>query len=82
MRELKNNLSRYLERVSEGEEVIVTERGRPIARLSAIDAPTHRLAALVAAGLAQPPTSRTRQRPPRRIVPAGSVSELVTEQRG
>ncbi|MCJ7672194.1 MAG: type II toxin-antitoxin system prevent-host-death family antitoxin, partial [Acidimicrobiia bacterium] len=29
VRDLKNNLSRYLDRVKEGEEVIVTDRGRP-----------------------------------------------------
>ena len=31
--ELKANLSRYLARVKRGEEVVVTERGEPIARL-------------------------------------------------
>jgi prevent-host-death family protein len=31
--ELKANLSRYLSRVKAGEEVLVTERGTPIARL-------------------------------------------------
>lgn len=31
--ELKASLSRYLARVKRGEEVVVTERGRPIAKL-------------------------------------------------
>jgi len=31
--ELKANLSRYLARVKRGEEVVVTERGEPIAKL-------------------------------------------------
>jgi prevent-host-death family protein len=31
--ELKKRLSEYLDRVKEGEEVIVSERGRPVARL-------------------------------------------------
>lgn len=31
--ELKAQLSRYLSRVKAGEEVLVTERGRPVARL-------------------------------------------------
>ncbi len=31
VRELRNNLSRYLERVRGGEEVIVTDRGSPVA---------------------------------------------------
>jgi antitoxin (DNA-binding transcriptional repressor) of toxin-antitoxin stability system len=33
VRELKAKLSRYLKRVAAGEEVTVTSRGRPIARL-------------------------------------------------
>jgi len=49
--ELKNGLSRYLDRVQAGEEVIVTDRGRPVARLSALDATDDRLAELVAAGV-------------------------------
>ena len=34
VRELKDRLSRYLAAVKEGEEVVVTERGTPIARIS------------------------------------------------
>jgi prevent-host-death family protein len=33
IRELKNNLSRFLSRVKSGEALIVTERGRAIARI-------------------------------------------------
>ena len=33
VRELRQNLSRYLDRVKEGEALIVTERGREVARL-------------------------------------------------
>ena len=38
VRELKANLSEYLARASNGEEVIVTDRSRPIARLVAYTA--------------------------------------------
>lgn len=81
VRDLKNNLSRYLDRVKDGEEVIVTDRGRPVARLSAMDHSTDRLAELIAAGVVRPPKSTTRSRPERRIKPKGSVSDLVAEQR-
>jgi prevent-host-death family protein len=37
VKELKNRLSEYLRRVANGERVIVTERGRPVATLAAID---------------------------------------------
>lgn len=33
IRELKNNLSRYLRRVQAGERVMVTDRGNPVAEL-------------------------------------------------
>ena len=81
IRELKNGLSRYIERVRNGEEVIVTDRGRPVARLSSIDAADDRLAELVAAGIVRPPASTQRHLPKRRIKSKGTVSDLVTEQR-
>jgi prevent-host-death family protein len=81
VRDLKNNLSRYLADVVAGTELVVTDRGNPIARLSAIDAPRHdQLTALIDAGLVQPPRSKTRQRPVP-LVTAGPVGELVAEQR-
>jgi prevent-host-death family protein len=33
VRELRQNLSKYLDRVKEGEALVVTERGRQVARL-------------------------------------------------
>jgi prevent-host-death family protein len=32
-RELKNRLGRYLRRVASGEELLITDRGKPVARL-------------------------------------------------
>ena len=81
VRDLKNNLSRYLDQVEAGVEVVVTERGRPIARLNGIDDVTRdKLAALIEAGLVRPPASKVRQRPVP-LTSDGSVSELVAEQR-
>jgi prevent-host-death family protein len=81
VRELKNHLSQYLDRVQEGQEVVVTDRGRPIARLSALDRPADRLADLIASGAVRPPRSTERRRPARRIQADGPVSDLVVEQR-
>jgi prevent-host-death family protein len=81
IRELKNGLSRYIDRVRAGEEVIVTDRGRPVARLSAVDASDDRLADLVAAGVVRAPASRVRYLPTRRIKPKAPVSDLVADQR-
>jgi len=59
----------------------VTDRGRPVARLSPVDGATDRLAALIAAGIVSRPTSDTRHRLGPRIKPQGAVSDLVAEQR-
>jgi prevent-host-death family protein len=40
VREANQHLSRYLERVEAGAEVVITRRGKPIARLSPIAATT------------------------------------------
>ena len=79
VRDLRDNLSRYLERARSGEEVVVTDHGRAVARLVAFDVerPIDRL---VREGRVTPAASRTRRRP--RPAPArGTVSDLVTEQR-
>lgn len=54
IRQLKNHLSQYLRRVSAGERVVVTERGRPLAIIapSIGTAGDRRVEALVRAGLA------------------------------
>ncbi len=47
VRELRQNLSRYLTEVKEGESFVVTERGREVARLTPsgpVDSPLARLA--------------------------------------
>jgi prevent-host-death family protein len=80
VRDLKNNLSRYLDRVRNGDEVTVTERGRPIARLVPLDAATDRLSELVAAGLVRAPVSERRD-VPERVKASGTVSDLVAAQR-
>ncbi len=80
VRELKNSLSHYLERVRAGEELVVTDRGRPVAKLMPTDASSDRLADLVNAGLVRPPRSN-RRRLPKAISANGIVSDLVPDQR-
>lgn len=80
VRDLKNNLSRYLEGVGNGTEVIVTDRGRPIARLVRLDASTDRLADLIDAGVVRAASSRSR-RLPKRVATSSTVSDLVADQR-
>jgi len=83
VRELRAGLSAWLERVKAGDEVVVTERGRPVARL----VPTQRrsrLEQLVAEGRVTPPsrpkTPIDRSKLPK-IGPGRTVAEVLVEMR-
>jgi prevent-host-death family protein len=80
IRDLRDHLSSYLERVQAGEELIVTDRGRPVARLVPVDS-EKTFDRLVGEGLVVPAATRGRDRPTTRVAAAGPVSELVAEQR-
>lgn len=80
MRDLRDHLSRYLERVQAGEELTVTDRGRPIARLVPV-AELRPFDQLIAEGVIEPATTRRRDRPARRVGTNEPVSDLVVEQR-
>jgi prevent-host-death family protein len=79
VRALHDRLSEHLDRVERGEEALVTRRGRPIARLSAVDGEDP-LDDLVRRGLIKLPTRPRKLHPPR-VKARGSVSELIPEQR-
>jgi prevent-host-death family protein len=55
VRELRQNLSRYLRRVERGERLEVTEWGKPVAVLGRVDESGSPLRQLVASGRATPP---------------------------
>jgi prevent-host-death family protein len=79
VRALHDRLSEHLEHVQSGAEVLVTRRGQPIARLSAVKE-NDPLQDLVRRGLVTPPI---RQRTARcaQAKAHGPVSGLVAEQR-
>ena len=79
VRALHDRLSEHLERVEQGTEIVVTRRGRPIARLAAIDREDP-LADLARRGLITRP-ARPRSARPTPVKTRGSVSDLVAEQR-
>ncbi len=84
VRDLKDNLSRYLAIVRRGGEVMVTEHGHPIARVVPIQGKSsqERLAVLIAAGDVSRAVRRTRSMPsPVRLPRGAAVSDLVKEQR-
>lgn len=79
VRELHDRLSEYLERVESGGEVVVTRRGKRVARLSRVEA-DRPFEDLVRRGLVRMPE---KPRSPRRarVKGSGTVSDLVAEQR-
>lgn len=79
IRELRDHLSRYLDRVQHGEEVVVTDRGRAIARVLPMDG-ERTIDRLIAQGLVTPAKLRRRTRP-KPLETAGPVSDLVADQR-
>jgi prevent-host-death family protein len=79
VRELRNNLSRYLDRVRDGDELVVTDRGRAIARVVPVG--TERvLDRLIAEGIVTP-ARKSKRRATEPIKTRGTVSDLVADQR-
>jgi prevent-host-death family protein len=79
VRELRDGLSRHLAEVRSGRILTVTDHGRPIARIVPVGRPT-RLEQLRAEGRVQR-ARRRKQRAPTPVTSAGTVSDLVGEQR-
>lgn len=87
VKELKNHLTQYLHRIKNGEEVIVTERGTPIALIQPIKGADKavsleaKLARLAAQGVVALPT----QKPLRRVrlvkVSGKPISKAIVEDR-
>ncbi len=79
---LRAELSSWIERVQAGEEVVVTDRGTPVARLLPVDtAPL--LDQLVRTGVLGRPqrADRPAARGAARVRASGPVADLVDEQR-
>jgi prevent-host-death family protein len=81
IRELHDQLSRYVHHAAQGSEVVVTMRGRRVARLSPVNEGDP-LADLRARGLVREPTQPKRPSTEhQQLGSAGPVSDLVAEQR-
>lgn len=89
VRELKNHLSAYLRRVQAGEEIVVTSRGKRIARLGRAHAETGDPDAVAIERLRKQPWITPARRPgkpqgarrPVRV-PAGTTEEIMHWVRG
>ena len=87
VRELKNRLTRYLRQTKHGEEIVVTERGKPVAVLipikSAKRAPSleARLATLAAQGRVTLPTREPLKRIRMVKITGPTIAQTVSEDR-
>ena len=86
IKELKNNLSRYLSRVKKGEDILITERGRVIARIIQEDRKNmsirEALSPLIVKGLITLPGQKIDREVPSPLkLPGKPVSEMAIEDR-
>lgn len=87
VRELRQNLSVYLDRVKEGERLEVTEHGRPVALLVPLPPADDQIARLVAEGKMIPAKGSLREwlreNPPLKLeLPGGkTLSQILQEMR-
>jgi len=80
IRELRADLSRFIRRVRAGEEIVVTDRGRPVARLVPVSGES-KLDRLIREGLVTPAPRPWRGKMPKPIEGAGPLSDIVLEDR-
>ena len=82
VREIRQNLSVYLDRVKAGESLEITEHGTPVAVLSPLPGRSTQLQRLVAEGRATPATrSWDSLPPPLKIKLERPLSEILDELR-
>ena len=82
VRELRQNLSVYLDRVKRGQALTVTEHGRAVAELRPLAPAEDHLARLIAAGRVTPPRRPAAARPrPLTLVLERPVSAYLDELR-
>jgi prevent-host-death family protein len=80
--ELRQNLSRYLRLVEQGERLVVTERNRPVAELGPPPSTGEALDRLIAEGRVSRPTHRRLPTPLSLDGDAAALSNALNEIRG
>ena len=88
VRELKDNLSRYIRRIEGGERVVITAHGRAVAELIPPATPRPAMASqfdrLIASGVITPPaeTGDPLEDCPEIRLPPGTAAALIDNDRG
>ena len=80
IRELRADLSRWVRRVRAGQEVVVTDRGTPVARLVPVNG-ERKIDRLIRAGVVIPAPRPWRGPLPKPIEGTGPLSDIVLEDR-
>jgi prevent-host-death family protein len=82
VRELRQNLSVYLDRVKNGETLEVTERGQPVAQLGPrVATPASVIDRLIAEGRVTPAKRSHKDLTPPPSIPGRPLSEILREMR-
>jgi len=82
IRQLRDHLSRYVDQVQKGQEIVITDHGKAVARIVPIEEGRRKLDQLIAEGLVTPAPRRGEPRwmpDPNR--PRAMASDLVIEER-
>ena len=80
IRELKAKLSEFVGRAANGEQIVVTDRGKPVARLVGLEG-----ASMIERGIEEgwiTPASRTHLEPAKRVSAPRSTADVLDEDRG
>ena len=82
LRALQQNASAVVARVVAGEEVVITDRGRPVARIVPLEPRRRGLQELIDEGLLTPATRSISDLPPPMVLSGGpTASEILAEMR-
>lgn len=85
VRDLRENMRSWLDRVKDGDEIVVTERGKAVAQLTSLDPPRSKLEELIEAGVVRPPLRPKRAQIDAsklpKMTPGQTLSDIVIEQR-
>lgn len=89
IKELRSSLTATLERVKAGEEILVTDRGEPVARIVPVETPEQKLARMIRSGAVRPPLQPMDRAEvedlfnrPRLEDPEGLLIRFLLEERG
>lgn len=80
IRDLRDNLSRYVDLVRGGDVLVVTDRGKAVAQVVPIER-GRTLERLILDGTVTPATRQQRSLPEPRVQPSAPVSDLIDDQR-